>query len=163
MVDDAVGFPMRLRIARARDRLAVRAFLDRLSPATIQGRYLSQHTSLSGLVGDREVARMLDGNAARHVVLLAVQGAEVRGIGEFVGDPVKGAEVSLVVEDAFQGRGVGRRLLRKLEQLALRRGIRAFTGDLAYSNTRMLALLHGSGRRLQLTSTYGSQYFRLQL
>jgi hypothetical protein len=75
---------MRLRIARARDRLAVRAFLNRLSPATIQERYLSQHTSLSGLVGDREVARML-------------------------------------------------------------------------------ALLRGSGRRLQLTSTYGSQYFRLQL
>ena len=73
------------------------------------------------------------------------------------------AELALVVEDAFQRCGIGRSLLRQLERLARKRGIRAFTGDMAYGNARMLALLRGTGRGFQTQLGYGSLRFQLPL
>jgi GNAT superfamily N-acetyltransferase len=141
----------------------VRAFFDRLSPSTVQARYLSPPRSLAGEAGDPELKRLLDRNAAEHVVVLAVEGREVRGIGEFIDEDAQRAELALVVEDAFQRCGIGRSLLRQLERLARKRGIRAFTGDMAYGNARMLALLRGTGRGLQMQLGYGSLQFQLPL
>jgi GNAT superfamily N-acetyltransferase len=154
---------LRLRIARAGDRDAVRAFLGRLSPRTVQARYLHAPISLSGPSGERELNRLFGTDRAEHVVVLAVDGAEVRGIGEFLDDRVDRAELGLVIEDAFQGRGVGRLLLRELEQLALQRGIRAFTGDMAYGNARAIALLRTTGRALETRAGGGGVGFTLQL
>src|SRR5438132_890417 len=72
--------PVRFRVARAGDRSAVRAFLDRLSPSTVQARFLSPARSLTGLLGDHELKRLFDRNEAEHVVVLAVDGTEIRGI-----------------------------------------------------------------------------------
>jgi GNAT superfamily N-acetyltransferase len=141
----------------------VRAFLDRLSPSTVQWRYLGPPRTLAGPAGDPELERLLERNAAEHVVVLAVDGTEIRGIGEFVAEQVQRAELALVVEDAFQRCGIGRSLFRRLERLALRRGIRAFTGDMAYGNARALALLRGTGHRFQVQPSYGSLQFRLLL
>ena len=154
---------LQFRLARGDDRGAVRAFLDRLSPSTVQARYLSPPRSLAGEAGDPELKRLLDRNAAEHVVVLAVDGPEVRGIGEFIPEHVERAELALVVEDAFQRCGIGRSLLRQLERLARKRGIQAFTGDIAYGNARALALLRGTGRRLQTQFSYGSLQFQLVL
>jgi GNAT superfamily N-acetyltransferase len=154
---------VQLRVARVGDRAAVRAFLDRLSPSTVQARFLSPARSLAGPVGDAELERLLERNEAEHIVLLAVDGAEVRGIGEFVIEQARHAVLALVVEDAFQGRGVGRSLLRRLEQLALTHGIRSFTGDMAHGNSRAVALLRATGRTLQTRFSYGSLQFKLLL
>jgi GNAT superfamily N-acetyltransferase len=154
---------MPLRIAQPGDRGAVRAFLARLSPGTVQARFLSSSMSLAGPSGDRELNRMLERNESQHVVVLAVDGAEIRGIGEFFRAHGNRADLGLVVEDAFQGRGIGRSLFRKLEELALERGIRAFTGDMAYGNARAGALLRGAGRRLQIQAGHGGVHFTLPL
>ena len=119
--------------------------------------------NLAGPAGDREVNRLLQRNEARHVVLLAMDGTTVRGIGELFGEHVGRADLGLVVEDAFQGRGIGRALLRALEKIALDRGIRAFTGDMAYGNARAVALLHGAGRALQTHVGSGGVQFTLVL
>jgi GNAT superfamily N-acetyltransferase len=95
--------------------------------------------------------------------VLAVDGTEIRGIGEFVSEQVDRADLALVVEDAFQGCGIGRSLFRTLEQLAREHGIRAFTGDMAYGNARAAALLRGTGRGLRLQVGYGSLHFTLRL
>src|SRR4051812_8617105 len=94
----------RFRFARVTDAASVDAFLGRLSPATIQARYLSPRR-LEGMVRDLEVARILRCDDRRHVVLLALEGREIRGIGELVLHDVDRAEVALLVEDAVQGRG----------------------------------------------------------
>ncbi len=169
MTDDAVtpsnpcSSRLRLRVARGGDRGAVRAFLNRLSPSTVRARYLSAPTSLAGAAGDPELKRLVDRNTAEHVVVLAVEGTQIRGIGEFIAERMQRAELALVVEDACQGRGVGRSLFRRLEQLALEHGIQAFTGDMASGNAGALALLRGTGRRLQTQLSYGSVHFRLLL
>jgi GNAT superfamily N-acetyltransferase len=154
--------PFQFRVARADDRGAVRAFLGRLSHSTVKARYW-RAMNLAGPSGDREVNRLLRRNEARHVVVLAVDGAEVRGIGELFGEHIGRADLGLVVEDAYQGRGIGRVLLRTLEKIALNRGIRAFTGDMAYGNDRATALLRGSGRPLQTHVGSGGVQFTLVL
>ena len=53
-----------------------------------------------------------------------------------------------MVEDAYQQRGIERGLLRRLEELATRRGITTFSADVASSNLRMQSLLRGAGRPL---------------
>src|SRR5262249_38910776 len=101
--------------------------------------------------------------SSKHVVILAVHGREVRGIGESVSEDGDDADIGLVVEDRFQGCGIGKSLFRVLERLAVQRGVRAFRGDTAYSNTRVLAMLRGTGRRLHTQVSYGCVSFVLSL
>ena len=153
----------RIRLARPEDRGAVRAFLGRLSPRTVQARYLGPCLPLDGARADLEVTRLLDSKDFERTVVVAVDGAEVRGVGEFVVEDAERAELGVLVEDAFQGRGIGKRLLRLLERLAIQRGLRAFTGDVAYGNSRGLALLRATGRPLKSRPDYGSVRFTLRL
>jgi GNAT superfamily N-acetyltransferase len=157
------GAPLRFRLANAADRGALRAFLDRLSPSTINTRYLTPATTLAGELGERELRRLIERDLDEHLVVVAVDGAEIRGVGEFVTANAQDAELALVVEDAFQHRGIGRCLFGILEQLALERGVSAFTAEVAYSNARMRSLLAATGRRLQTQLGYGSLRFRLLL
>jgi len=124
---------------------------------------LQPSLKLAGPSGERELNRLLAANAAKHVVMLAVDGADVRGIGELFNQPIGRAELGLVVEDAFQGRGIGRALLRRLTRLALARGIRAFTGDMAHGNARAVALLQRTGRPLKTQVVSGGVQFTLVL
>jgi GNAT superfamily N-acetyltransferase len=55
------------------------------------------------------------------------------------------AEVSLVVGDAWQGRGVGTALFRRHAKLARARGIAGLTADVLPTNVPMLALFSESG------------------
>jgi GNAT superfamily N-acetyltransferase len=152
-----------MRLARASDRGAVRDFLGRLSPLTVEARYFGPRLPLDGARADLEVSRLFDTPHEPRTILLAMDGPEVRGIGEFIVDHPEEAEVALLVEDAFQGRGLGKGLLRALERQAVERGVRAFTGDVAYSNSRMLNLLRASGRALRTQLDYGSVRFTLRL
>jgi GNAT superfamily N-acetyltransferase len=153
-----------LRMARASDRTAVLAFLNRLSSSTVQARYMSSWNHLAGPLADQETKRLLDSDRSRHVVLLAVDGTEIRGVGEFVVEGAShAAELAMVVEDAFQQRGIGRRLLRRLEHIARQRGICAFTGDVRYGNDRVHRLLRGTGWPLRAQLGYGGVRFTLNL
>jgi GNAT superfamily N-acetyltransferase len=151
------------RVVQDGDRGAVRAFLDRLSPSTVEKRYLQRSLRLTGPAGDREVNRLVGRHEPRRVVVLALDGTDVRGIGEFFDESLGRADLGLVVEDGYQGRGIGRALLRRLEKLALNRGIRAFTGDMAYGNVGAAGLLRGAGRPLQTRVGSGGVQFTLVL
>lgn len=88
-----------------------------------------------------------------HVALLAWTDADgpLRQIGEarYVRNAQQPdqAEFALAVADAWQGRGLGTRLLKLLLQLARRQGLRLLFGDLLRSNQAMLALARAQGFR----------------
>jgi len=157
------GPQVQFRRAHVSDSDAIRAFLSRLSASTVQSRFLSPATCMLEEWRDGEVRRMLDANSSKHVVILAVHGREVRGIGESVSEDGGDADIGLVVEDRFQGRGIGKSLFRTLERLAVQRGVRAFTGEIAYGNARALAMLRGTGRRFHAQASYGTVSFTLPL
>jgi acetyltransferase len=55
------------------------------------------------------------------------------------------AESAVIVTDAYQHRGIGRRLLRRLVEYARAKGIRHLSGNLQVGNMRMLDLVKRSG------------------
>ncbi len=64
-------------------------------------------------------------------------------------DDGEDCEFALVLADAWQGRGIGRRMLEKLMRVAARRGARSMHGDILSSNASMLALARKLGFRLK--------------
>jgi acetyltransferase len=71
------------------------------------------------------------------------------GVARYVRDR-KGdsAEFAIVVADAWQGRGVGTRLLRELGDVARKRGLKRLYGDILGTNRPMLDLVSKLGFRL---------------
>ena len=59
------------------------------------------------------------------------------------------AEFAIVVADAWQGRGIGRRLLAKLIDIARRRGLRRLYGDILGTNRPMLEFVRKLGFKLE--------------
>ena len=55
------------------------------------------------------------------------------------------AEFALVIADAWQGRGIGKRMLKKLAAVAQRRGLRRIYGDTLSTNRSMLELAKALG------------------
>lgn len=51
-----------------------------------------------------------------------------------------GAEMAIVVEDVWQSKGIGKRLLSELAARARRRGIETFTAEVLETNGPMLGL-----------------------
>lgn len=58
------------------------------------------------------------------------------------------AEFALAVADAWQGRGLGRRLIAHLAAHARAQGVQQLYGDVLADNRRMLALMRDQGGRL---------------
>lgn len=82
--------------------------------------------------------------------LVAEQGSQVVGLGYYVVEPGRPntAEPALLIEDRYQGRGIGRQLLGRLITVARHRGLRCFNALTHPDNRPMLHLLHDSGRRV---------------
>jgi acetyltransferase len=67
-------------------------------------------------------------------------------VGRYVADPAtQSAEVALVVADAWQGRGLGRRLLETLLEHAAGAGLREAAGIVLATNVAMLRLVRSMG------------------
>ncbi|NEK56419.1 GNAT family N-acetyltransferase [Geodermatophilus sabuli] len=79
----------------------------------------------------------------RREALVAVVGDEVVGVARYDRSPADPAtaEVAVVVEDGWQGVGVGRQLLGELLDLARRRGVCAVTASVQADNDRVVALV----------------------
>ena len=60
-------------------------------------------------------------------------------------DDPETAESAVVVTDEYQGRGLGKLLLRRLVNYACARGIHSLRGNLQVGNNRMLDLVKRSG------------------
>jgi GNAT superfamily N-acetyltransferase len=103
-------------------------------------RYLRFHapvTTMSGAV--RRSLAAVDGH--RHVALAAFAGAEPVGIVRIIGQDHGRAELAVEVVDAWQGRGVGTRLLAAARDRAVQLGHRALVAGVLAENTAMRAVL----------------------
>ena len=93
---------------------------------------------------DETVRRLVTVDHDLREAVVAVVGGEVVGVARYdrpLGDPST-AEVAILVEDAWQGAGVGRQLLATLTELAARRGVRTLVATVQPDNRPVLGLLH---------------------
>jgi GNAT superfamily N-acetyltransferase len=97
---------------------------------------------------ERDVDLLVDVGCCGREAVVAVEqdGGEPVGIARFVRDAhAPEAEVAFEVVDAWQGQGVGRRLVDELAALARSQGILRLRATVAYGNAPALALLRRVG------------------
>ncbi|MCZ7565621.1 MAG: MFS transporter [Burkholderiales bacterium] len=140
------GRRVRVRPAAPRDAAAIQAFVRGLSDDTRRSRFFGSLRELPPAM----LERMTGAGQARDVVLLALAGPAgeeaVVGLGQYAAQPDSPAcELALVVDDAWQGSGLGRILIERLFEAARRAGFGRVEGDVLPANRSMVALARASG------------------
>lgn len=135
------GETLHLRPIRPDDEERLERLFHRLSPRTIYMRFFSpvarpSHRTLRYLSSVDH-----DGREA----IVAVDGDDIVGVARY--DRRAGtdeAEVAVLVEDAWQGRGLGRILTEHLAREARSHGVEAFTASMLGDNRRAIGLARTS-------------------
>ena len=136
-----IGAPVTLRPLRPEDLDIETAFVEGLSPETRASRLLG-----GAIRATREyLERLTRVDYARDMALAATVMLEGRetliGVARYALDADgESGEFALVIADAWQGRGIGRKMLEKLVAVAKRRGLRRIYGDTLSINRPMLDL-----------------------
>ena len=147
-----MDLPVTTRPVRPDDGPLFCRLWDRLSPETVYRRF---HAPLRSPPADAH--RLVDVDHVLREALVAVVGGEVVGVARYDRSPADPAtaDVAVVVEDAWQGVGVGRQLLTELTQLAARRGVRTLHADVQADNDRVVALVRRLLPGAVLTPAHG--------
>ena len=147
-----MDLPVTTRPVRPDDAPLFCRLWDRLSPETVYRRF---HAPLRSPPVDAH--RLVEVDHDLREALVAVIGGEVVGVARYDRSPADPgtADVAVVVEDAWQGVGVGRQLLAELTELAARRGVRSLTADVQADNDRMVGLLRRLLPGARLTPEHG--------
>lgn len=137
-----------LRPLRRADHDIELAFVSGLSPETRQNRLLGGTIRITREYIDRLTTIDLSRDMALAAALM-LEGREVLiGVARYVlAADGRDCEFALVIADAWQGRGIGGRLMEKLIAVARSRGLAWMHGDVLSTNARML----GFCRRLGFT------------
>jgi GNAT superfamily N-acetyltransferase len=123
---------------------------------------LSAHTSrlrfrhVGRRLSSEEAVQLADIDQVSNAAVVALDADRVIALGTLhrLGDDPQ-AELTLLVDDAYQGRGLGRRLLAWLIQAARERHYHLLLGELLPDNERMLRLLESAGLRSLADECFG--------
>lgn len=139
------GTRLHQRAIRPDDAPRLQAFHHRLSHKAVFFRFfglmpdltddLAGHLSLVDYVERMAIVVTPSGGADEPIIAVARYQRRTKDEAEF----------ALAVEDLWQGRGVGPRLLSTLATYARGRGIVTLIGEVMYDNDRMLAMLRHGG------------------
>ena len=147
------GRILHLRAIRPADRETLRDEFLKLSKATVRDRFFSLKSDLTA----EELTYFTEVDFTYHVALVAEleleSGRRAVGVGRFVRDRdhPEHSEFAITITDEFQGRGIGKLLLKHLVRLARGLGVTYLDASVLPQNARMSKLLHHSG--LPVTSS----------
>jgi GNAT superfamily N-acetyltransferase len=159
IVQLADGARVKVRPIWLGDISALRRMHGRMSEQTIYYRFMTACPRPS-----QQTLRFLAGvdHAARDA-LVAVEQGEIVGVARYhsVEDGV--AEIAVVVEDAWQKRGIGRELVTRIASLARERGVRTFTGTMIAENRAASSLLVSVFPQARRRIEHGELLFEIPL
>ncbi|OLC24695.1 MAG: hypothetical protein AUJ02_07900 [Chloroflexi bacterium 13_1_40CM_3_65_12] len=127
-----------LRLLEPGDADLIRSFFWRLSSETIYRRFLSPIKPPANAL----VKRLVDVDHRDREALIALDERGIVGVARY-GTAGSIHEVAVVVADEWQGRGLGRLLLRRLAHIARARGIASFHATMLGDNRRAQSLVLG--------------------
>lgn len=139
------GSRMMLRPIRSEDTDSWLAFVSRLSRRT---KYLRFH-SLPKLTMEEAIRFCTVDYTNTFAFVAEVLGdrrQDIVAIGRYYRLPIKhSAEVALVIEDAYQGKGIGTKLMEWLTNVARENGITTFEADVLAGNEEMMTVFRDYG------------------
>jgi GNAT superfamily N-acetyltransferase len=144
----ADGATLGVRPIEPEDAPRLAEMFERLSPTTVYRRFFSPIARPRAAT----LAHLARVDHRHREAVVALDGERVVAVARYEGrsgSPV--AEVAVTVEDAWQGRGLGPKLVRRLGRLAYRQGLEGFTVTMMSDNHAAIELLHrvAPGVRLQ--------------
>lgn len=139
------GMQVTVRLAHSGDRDGLRAFVDSLSRESRYYRFLT-----GGRVADEIIRGFVEHRPGRDVAVVVTARTEageeaIVANAEYVVNADNIAELAVVVADDWQGQGLGRRLIQRLQQVARAGQLRGMRGDVLSENRRMLAIMRDCG------------------
>jgi GNAT superfamily N-acetyltransferase len=142
------GTLVSIRPIRPDDAPRLQALFARLSPDTISYRFLGRRRELPC----EEAKGLAEVDYQTQMALVATGdqegGEEVIAVARYAVLPdtcPAEAEAAIVVEDRYQGKGLGTVLLERLVTYARKHGIRAFLATIRHGNSRMMRFIRRSG------------------
>jgi RimJ/RimL family protein N-acetyltransferase len=147
----AVAYPVLARL-EPDDGNLLRRFFHRLSADAIYRRFLSP------LARPEQIGleRFLDVDHCNREVIAAVIGGEIIGFANYARLPESDtAEVAVVVEDAWQRKGLATRMLSALGDSAAASGIHRFSLTMQADNRPALSLLRRFAAETELLLSHG--------
>lgn len=130
----------------------------RLSPLSLYRRFFTPITRPDVL----RIEHLVTVDYRDRLALVAVIDDEVVGVARYDRLPAgpagdADAEAALIVEDAWQGRGIGTRLLWRLSAAARARGVTGFVAGILAENRPMMGLLEVMADEVE-TALEGTEY-----
>ena len=142
------GCRVEIRALRPDDRADLIAAVGRASAQSLYRRFFGLKRSFT----DEEAAFFVNVDFVNHVALIALIDEDGRSViaggGRYIVAQPGQAEVAFVVVDEYQGRGIGRALMRHLSNIARAAGLRALIAEILPENIPMLELFKTSGLEL---------------
>ena len=152
------GSEVRLRAATSADALLVGALHARCSPATRRSRFLSPTPRL----GPGELESLLGGQAVLAVTIDGGSAVAVANLDTDADGPGAG-RCTVLVDDAWQGRGLGTALVRRVADAAAEQGLVELTGRARPDDLGVVALLRRAGLGPAAEITDGVVHLRAPL
>jgi GNAT superfamily N-acetyltransferase len=153
-----------MRPIKPQDVYALLEMHGRLSADTIYSRYLRMYTpSYEELL---ELCQLPANKGAAFVVISDYPWENIIGMAYYLryeGHSPTAAEPAVLIEDRFQGRGLGKVLMNELAQHARQNGVQVFDVIVHQANKPMLHLLRGVGPELKRSASYGAVELSIQL
>lgn len=134
---------------------------ERSSEKTMYRRYLQAVKEWRGI----NLRRLSGGHRGATLVAMSEEGAIV-GLGNvFPDEPGDGhaAEIAVIIEDAYQGRGLGTRMIRHMLGLAEDLGFEEVVATVLEENAGMLHVLEATGLRWASERERGTLTMRARL
>jgi acetyltransferase len=130
-----------LRPLRPEDAPGLRSGFRRLDPDDVRMRFFAQMREMSPAMAAR--LTQLDYDREMALAAFPAEGPDRNGLGvvRLVADPDnRRAEFAITIRSDDKGRGLGRALMERIMDYAVKRGIGEVWGDVLADNARMLAL-----------------------
>jgi GNAT superfamily N-acetyltransferase len=153
---------VRVRPAYPGDAALLQEMHERLSTASVELRYLRPYQPK---LEDSQCVSQLDKDeGAAYVAVVEAPSETIVGYAYYVLAPGSlTAEPAIVVEDRFQGQGIGRMLAERLYQRALEQHIVAFDALIHPSNDTVMYLIRRLGLPFKSQFAYGLREVRIWL
>ncbi|HEX3035607.1 MAG TPA: GNAT family N-acetyltransferase [Thermodesulfobacteriota bacterium] len=140
------GTPVLLRLLKPEDEAMMAEFLHNLSMRTIYFRFFSILESMS----HKEIIRYTQIDYDRDMAIVAVEQKSgkdrIIGEGRITYSPnLDACEFSIIIADPWQGKGLGKKLLKICIRIAKEKKAKFLRGNIMAGNERMIELCKGLG------------------
>jgi acetyltransferase len=160
------GTAVTIRAIRPDDARRLQELFERLSPESIYLRFLEQRKAVS----NREAERLATVDYDKQMALVATRQENdeehIIGVARYSAidsSAQDSAEAAIVVEDRFQGKGLGTLLADRLVKYARTHGIQSFLAEVSIDNMRMIQFIRRTGLPVKSKRDTGVWELRVDL